>query len=202
MTGVILAGGVGRRLGKDKAKIELEGELLIERVLSKLRDSFEETLIITSVEKLKDYKRNFSRSNVKIFSDIFPNKGAIGGIYTGLRFSTSFYSFFFGCDMPFLNQSLIDYFKSISEGYDIVVAKLEYGFEPLHAIYSKRCIYYIENLIKNDNLRIFDFYNYVRVRTVQEYEIKKYDPQMLSFFNINTEEDLKEAIKIMKLLIK
>ncbi|MEW6455481.1 MAG: molybdenum cofactor guanylyltransferase [Acidobacteriota bacterium] len=202
MTGIILAGGEGKRFRKDKAEIKLNGELLIERIVSKLRKSFKEVLIITSEKKLKGYERNFSGSDVKIYPDIYSEKGAIGGIYSGLNFSSSYHSFFAGCDMPFLNLSLIEYFKNISEGNDVVVAKFKSGFEPLHAVYSKRCINYIEDLIKKDNLRIFDFFNEVKLRIVKEDEIRRYDPEKLSFFNINTEEDLNKAIKIQKLLNK
>lgn len=159
MTGIILAGGEGKRFGKDKTMIDLNGELLIKRIVSILRKSFEEVLIITSEKKLKIYERNLSELNVKIYPDVYSEKGAIGGIHSGLNFSYSYHSFFVGCDIPFLNLSLIEYFKEISEGNDVVVAMFESGFEPLHAVYSKRCISYIEDMIKKDNSRIFDFYN-------------------------------------------
>lgn len=200
MTAIILAGGEGKRFRKDKTMIELNGELLIERIVSTLRKSFEEVLIITSEEKLKLFERNFSGLNIKVYPDIYQKKGALGGIHSGLKFSPHFHSFFVGCDMPFLNSSLIEYFKEISYGNDVVVAMFESGFEPLHAVYSKRCISYIEDMIKKDNLRIFDFYNKVKLRIVREDEIKRYDPEKLSFFNINTEEELKKAIKIQRLL--
>lgn len=200
MTGIILTGGEGKRFGKDKTEIKLNGELLIERIVSTLRKSFGEVLIITTEKKLKIYERNLSGLNVKVYPDVFPEKGAIGGIHSGLIFSSNYHSFFVGCDMPFLNSSLIEYFKKISEGNDVVAAKFESGFEPLHAVYSKRCISYIEDMIKKDNLRIFDFYNKVKLRIVREDEIRRYDPEKLSFFNINTEEDLKEAIYILQRL--
>ncbi|MGQ9618290.1 MAG: molybdenum cofactor guanylyltransferase [Candidatus Aminicenantia bacterium] len=202
MTGIILAGGEGKRLGKDKALIKLNSELLVKRILSILRESFEEVLIITSEEKLKIFERNLSGLNVKICPDIYNKKGALGGIHTGLNFSSNFHSFFVGCDTPFLNFHLIEYFKEISDGNDVVVAKFNSKFETLHAVYSKKCIVYIEELIKKDNLRIFDFYDKVKLRIVDEIEVRRYDPKKLSFFNINTKEDLKKAIMIYRLLKK
>lgn len=200
MTGIILAGGEGKRLGKDKAAIMLNGELLVSKIVSTLKKVFKEVLIITSEEKLESYKSILSGQNIKIYPDIYQQKGALGGIHSGLKFSSSFHSFFAGCDMPFLNLSLIEYFKEISKAYDVVVAKLESRFEPLHAVYSKNCLPYIEDLIKKDNLRIFDFYDKVKLRIIGEDEIERYDSKKLSFFNINTVEDQKKAIRISKLL--
>jgi len=200
MTGVILAGGEGKRLGLDKTEIVIARELLIETIISKLRESFEEIVLITSKNKLKKYTSRFSHLNVKIYTDIFDEKGAIAGIHSGLYHSSNYHSFFVGCDMPFLNPSLIDYFKQISDSNDVVVAQCESGFEPLHAVYSKRCMSYLEKLIQSNNLRIYDFYDEVKLRIVKEDEIERHDPQKLCFFNINTEKSLHEAIKIQKSL--
>ena len=200
MTGVILAGGEGKRLGRDKTAIVIDRELLIETILSKLKESFEEILLITSKKKLKNYTSRFSHLNVKIYADIFDGKGSVAGVHSGLCHSSNYHSFFVGCDMPFLNPSLIEYFKQITEGNDVVVAQCASGFEPLHAVYSKKCMSYLEKLIQSNNLRIYDFYDEVKLRIVREDEIEKHGPQKLCFFNINTEEALHEAIKLQKSL--
>ncbi len=198
MTGVILAGGEGKRLGRDKTEIVIDRESLIEKIISKLEKSFEEILLITSVKKCTHYTDRFSHLKVKIHSDIYDGKGAIAGVHSGLHHSSHQHSFFVGCDMPFLNIPLIEYFKQLAVGNDVVVAQCEAGYEPLHAVYSKRCMIYLEKLMKKNNLRIYDFYDEVKTRIVREDEIGKYDPEKLSFFNINTEEALSEAIKIQK----
>jgi molybdopterin-guanine dinucleotide biosynthesis protein A len=200
MTGVILAGGEGKRLGRDKTEIVIEGALLIEGIVSKLRKSFEEILLITSKKKLQHCSSRFSHLDIKIYADIFDGTGSIAGVHSGLYHSSHSHAFFVGCDMPFLNLSLIDYFKQITDENDVVVAQCEAGFEPLHTIYSKRCMTYLEKLIQSKNLRIYDFYDEVKIRIVREDERERYDPLKICFFNINTEETLHEAIKIQNSL--
>jgi len=203
MTGVILAGGEGKRLGRDKTEIVLaREESVIETISSKLSTSFEELLMITSQKNYTHYAHRFAHLKVKIHTDIFDARGAIAGVHSGLHHALHQHSFFVGCDMPFLNLSLIDYFKQIVDGNDVVVAQCESGYEPLHAIYSKSCIPYLTKLIQNNNLRIYDFYPEVRTRIVQEDEVARYDPEKLSFFNINTRQALNEAHKIHKSLVK
>lgn len=201
MTGVILAGGEGKRLGSDKTEIVLaREESVMEMIISKMNASFEELLIITSESKKEHYKQRFSHLRVSIHADIFDVRGAIAGVHSGLYHASHHYSFFVGCDMPFLNFPLIDYFKQIAEGNDVVVAQSASGYEPLHAIYSKSCIPYLTKLIGDKNLRIYDFYPEVGTRIVLEDEVARYDPERLSFFNINTRQALHEAHQIYKSL--
>lgn len=200
MTGVILAGGEGRRLGSDKTEIVLARESLLETIITKLSTSFEEILIITSQKKQTPYADRFSWRGVKVYPDIFEARGAIAGVHSGLVHASYEYCFFAGCDMPFLNLSLIGYFKQLAPGNDAVVAQWAAGYEPLHAVYSKRCLSPVAGLIQGNNLRIYDFYPEVRLRTVQEEEITRFDPLKLSFFNINTQQALREAYTIHRSL--
>jgi len=203
MTGVILAGGEGKRLGRDKTEIVLaREESVIENIISKLSTSFEELLMITSQKNYSHYTHRFAHLKVQIHTDIFDGRGAIGGVHSGLHHASHHYAFFVGCDMPFLNLSLIDYFKQIADGNDAVVAQCESGYEPLHAIYSKVCIPYLTKLIRHNNLRIYDFYPDVRSRIVRDDEVRRYDPEKLSFFNINTRQALHEAHIIHQSLVK
>jgi molybdopterin-guanine dinucleotide biosynthesis protein A len=200
MTGVILAGGEGKRLGRDKTEIVIERESLIETIIAKLSTSFEELLVITSKKKYTHYAHRFAHLKVKVYTDIFDKRGSIAGVHSGLHHASHQHAFFVGCDMPFLNLFLIDYFKQLADGNDVVVAQCVSGYEPLHAIYSKRCMGYLEKLMQSNNLRIYDFYDEVKLHIVGEEEIESYDPGKLSFFNINTEQALYEALKIQQFL--
>ena len=142
----------------------------------------------------------YTSLNCKIYSDIIPGKDSLGGIYTGLKISSSAYNFFFACDMPFLNESFIRYMTGLTEGSDIVIPRSSKGFEPLHAIYSKACIPYIERQIEQDNLRILDFFPHVRVREIGISEISVHDPKETTFLNLNTEEDILKARAFEKTL--
>ncbi|UCD83205.1 MAG: molybdenum cofactor guanylyltransferase [Deltaproteobacteria bacterium] len=191
MTGIILAGGKSTRLKQDKAFVEIGGKKVIEKIIYVLSSLFEENVIVIG------YPDNtYENLGAKVVTDLIPGKDSLGGIYTGLHSSSYHHSFIVACDMPFINRELIKYLKSVVDDYDVVVPKVSSHFEPLHAIYSKGCLKHIEKLINEDNLRILDFYQQVRVRTVSDQEIRRFDPRMRSFFNVNTQNDLKEALAI------
>ncbi len=192
VTSIILAGGKSRRLGRNKA-LETIGDIsLIEQTIERLKPLTGQILVVTSQEQFNlpvDGK-------AEILVDLYPNKGPIGGIYTGLVASQSPHSFVVACDMPFLNQALLNYMKQCSANFDIVVPRLEGRVEPLHAMYSKDCLAHIEYLIKLDMLSILQLFDLVKVRYIEAEEINRFDPEHLSFFNVNTKYDLEKARKL------
>lgn len=190
-TGIILSGGKSLRMGKNKAFIEIEGLPMIERILNLFKKIFNEILVITN-----DKNQFVHLDNVKIFNDLIPYKGALGGLYTGLFYSSYEYSFCVGCDMPFLNESLIKFLIKKINGEDIIVPKTEKGLEPLHAIYSKRCLSIIKSMIDSGKSRIIDIYPLLKIKIIEEREFIDLDPEKKSFLNINTPEEL-EQIKRM-----
>ncbi|MFC2032541.1 molybdenum cofactor guanylyltransferase, partial [Chloroflexota bacterium] len=129
-------------------------------------------------------------------TDIYPGKGSLGGVYTGLTASDSFYNLVIACDMPFLNQSLLKYMMQLSVDFDVVVPRLGNMVEPLHAVYSKACLMPIESMLKQGKLSVFKLFTQVKVRYVEAEEIDRFDPEHLSFFNINTKADLERAKKL------
>jgi molybdopterin-guanine dinucleotide biosynthesis protein A len=186
---IVLAGGKSTRLGRNKIAEIIGGQSLLERVISILSHLNTEIIIVTakdsSLPELTQYQ------DLKFVSDIFPGKGSIGGMYSGLRASKSFYNLVVACDMPFLNLNLIRYMMSITQGYDAVVPRLTGDIcEPLHAIYSKNCIPGLENMIKGKVLKIIELFSLVNVKYLEQKEIDLFDPKHISFFNINTEADL------------
>lgn len=134
---------------------------------------------------------------LRVVSDVYPNKGPLGGIYTGLKASDSFYNLVVACDMPFLNQSLLRYMTRISAGFDLVVPRLGDLVEPLHAVYSRRCLAPAESLLKQDDLSLRQLFTLVKVRYVEAEEIDRFDPEHLSFFNINDEADMDRARRLV-----
>ena len=193
---IVLAGGKGLRLGHEKALETVGNKSLIQWVVLSLSFFTGDIIITTSTEQppfpLVDYPR------VKMVSDTYPDKGPLGGVHTGLAASDSFYNFVVACDMPFLNQALLDYMVQGSAGFDVVIPRLGDMIEPLHAVYSKRCLTPIEHLLKQGTLSVRELFALVRVRYVEAVEIDRFDPEHLSFFNINTEAELKMAREIAR----
>ncbi len=136
--------------------------------------------------------------NAKILVDLYPDKGPLGGIYTGLLASESSHSLVVACDMPFLNTELLRYMVGLCQDFDVVVPQVgERKLEPLHAIYSKSCLDSMKTLLEHNQLKIDRFFNTVNVRYIERAECQKFDPELLTFFNINSQTDLKQAIKLV-----
>jgi molybdopterin-guanine dinucleotide biosynthesis protein A len=194
ISAVILAGGKSKRFGKNKAFLKIGGRILIDQIVEKTGRLSNEIIVVTNILKKFDYlPKKFDYLNIKLIKDIIPYKGALGGIYSGLLFAENNSIFVVACDMPFLNIPLLKYIISFCQDYDVVIPKINNFFEPLHAIYSKKCLKPIKKLIDENNLKIIDFFKGVDVKFIDKNEIEEFDPDLLSIFNINTLEDLKIA---------
>ncbi len=191
---IILAGGKSIRFGHDKILERIGNTSLIEQVISHVASISREIIIVTA--KGRTFARLAKRPGVKIVDDIFPGQGSLGGIYTGLVKSESFYNLVVAADMPFLNGSLLQYMIKVADGYDFVLPRVNDWYEPLHAIYSRNCIDPINTILKQGKKVIVELFDYVKVRFIEAKEIDKFDPKHLSFFNINTREDMERAKEI------
>ena len=191
---IILAGGKSLRFGHDKVLERVGKTSLLEQVISRI-DSLSKDIIIVTAKK-RTFAPLANHPKVKMVSDIFPGQGSLGGIYTGLVKSGSFYNLVIAADMPFLNEPLLRYMIEVSNGFDFVLPRVKNLYEPLHAIYSKNCIAPIESILKQGKKVIIELFDHVKVRYVEDEEVDRFDPQHLGFFNINTKEDLELARKI------
>ncbi len=189
ITGIVLAGGKSNRYGRNKALVEMDGIRLIERVIGVVEPIFEHLLIITNTPQ------DYAYLKLPMVEDLIKGLGPLGGIFTGLQTISDEAGFFVACDMPFLNGELIHHMADVMEDFDAVVPKVDWKIETLHAIYTKRCIPTIKELIDNRDYQIFNFFQKVRVRYLSESEIRGFDPEMRSFFNINRPEELLNATK-------
>jgi molybdenum cofactor guanylyltransferase len=184
MTGVILSGGKNRRMGENKAFLRVNGELLIDRTVRLFQAVFKEVIIVTSSPL------DYLDQEANIVTDILPEKGPLGGIYTGLFYAREEYAFIAACDMPFLNRAFLEYMVRQTEGYDIIVPSLPEGFQPLHAIYARRCLPVIRGLLDRERLKITGFYPGHRLLTISPEVIHSFDPEGRMFINVNTPEEL------------
>jgi molybdopterin-guanine dinucleotide biosynthesis protein A len=194
ISSIILAGGKSLRLGYDKVLERVGKTSILEQVISRIDSLSKDIIIVTAKERT--FAPLAGHPKVKIVSDIFPGQGSLGGIYTGLKKSSSFYNLVVAADMPFLNESLLRYIIEVSDGFDFVLPKVDNLYEPLHAVYSKNCVTPIETILGQGKKVIIELFNYVKVRYIGAEEIDRFDPQHRSYFNINTKEDLELARKI------
>lgn len=189
----IIAGGRSRRMGRDKAFVELGGKPLIEHVISRSADLGQtETILITNKPA------QYARLGLPMYRDILPDKGSLGGIYTALVHARSPDVLVLACDMPFVNMDLLRFMTSmISDDIDIIVPRVEGYPQGLHAIYKKTCIEPIARQLATDRLKIIRFYGQMRLRYLDETDYAAFDPQGRSFANLNTPEELAEAERLL-----
>jgi len=195
ITSIVLAGGKGRRLGKDKLLEVVGGRPLLQRVIDSLAPVSRRILVVTAQGQTAPSIRALQTS-VETVRDVYPGKGALGGIYTGLSAMDSRYGLVVAGDMPFLNSDLLRHLVSLSTDFDVVMPRVGGDIEPLHAVYSQACLPAIREELERSQLQIRVFLEKVRVRYVGEAEIDRFDPRHLSFFNVNTPEDLMKAQEI------
>lgn len=187
-SGIVLTGGKSLRMGCNKASLTIENKSLLERVISSIDALCNEIIIVSS--PVNNLQKPGCNSKVRIVNDIYPDKGPLAGIHAGLSASNSERSLVVACDMPFLQQDLLRYMIGISAEYDAVIPRIGDFTEPLHAIYNKNCLAVIDELLNRGIRKISELFSLVKVRYLDEQEIHQYDPEGVSFFNINTKREL------------
>ncbi|MDY7041213.1 MAG: molybdenum cofactor guanylyltransferase [Chloroflexota bacterium] len=187
---IVLAGGKSARLKTDKAFLEVDGQRLIERVVERVATIGDEVLLVTNSPE------EFAYLGLSVVRDVQPGQGTLGGLYSGLLAARNEYGLVVACDMPFLDLRLLRYMILLAPGQDVVIPRIGDMLEPLHAIYSRNCLGSIERVLARGGRRVIEFFPDVRVRYVDQQEVDILDPMHLSFFNINTPEDLDRARKL------
>ncbi len=194
--GIILAGGKGSRLGREKCGLEIAGITLLQRVVDSLEPIAGEILIVVKAAGGQPPSLA-SRAGLRVVEDKVSGKGPLAGIAAGLAGSTYKLNLVVACDQPLLNRGLLEYLVSAADGYEAVIPRIGDKLEPLQGVYSRDCIDAIENLLSEDKRKIDNLFSLVRTRFIEAEEIERFDPQHLSFFNINTQADLEKAEKLL-----
>jgi len=185
ISAVVLAGGRSRRLGTDKALLELDGQGLLSRAVRKLATLSDDLVVVTNMPEAYEHLA----LGVRFVPDERPGQGALMGIYSGLRASAHEHAVVVACDMPFFSVPLLRHMRQESAGCDVVIPRLGELLEPLHAIYGKRCLPFMADALDRGRRRIVTFFDSVRVCYVRESTIDRFDPLHASFLNVNTAAD-------------
>ncbi|MCI0556152.1 MAG: molybdenum cofactor guanylyltransferase [Anaerolineae bacterium] len=189
----IQAGGQSSRMGEDKALKTFLGRPLIQRVIERLTPIADEIIVTTN--RLEDYLF----LNLRLISDLKPGRGALGGLYTAIASAAHPIVAVVACDMPFASATLIETASRllVEEESDVVIAKNEEGYEPLHAVYRREtCMPAIESAIDADQWKVIAWFPHVKVRVLTPEEMKQADPSGLAFWNVNTPEEFAKAEQI------
>jgi len=180
----ILAGGQSSRMGQDKAFLEVGGRRVIDRVLEVVAPLTGDLFISTNTPEL------YREFGLRLVPDVYPDKAALGGIYSVIRAARHGRVLVVACDMPFLNRRLLDRLIELAPAADVVIPLIDPPQpETLHAVYSKSCLPAIEPRLLANRLRISGFFEEVSVHYVTREEVARLDPRFYSFINMNTPEE-------------
>ncbi len=191
MATIILGGGLSTRMGSDKASLAAGGCTMIASLATKFAQKIGPVIVV-----LRPGQELVTEHTTTIY-DLYPGVGPLGGLHAGLLASPDDTNFVIACDMPFADPELAGYILSALAGYDAAVPMLARGPEPLHCAYHKSCLPVIESCIASGRLRMRDALDRLNVLYIPENELKKRDPDMCSFVNINTPQDYIEAIELL-----
>jgi molybdopterin-guanine dinucleotide biosynthesis protein A len=190
---VIQAGGQSSRMGKNKALLLFNGQLLIRRILQRLLPIANEILIISNQPD------DLFFLGYPIFPDLLPGQGVLGGLYTALFYAQSPAVAIIAVDMPFTSLQLLQWQLDLltTGNTDVVIPSSHDGLEPFHAIYRRdTCIEAVKQALDVGQKRMISWFQNVNVRVLSENEVRSIDPSGKTFINVNTPEDLAQAEKL------
>jgi molybdopterin-guanine dinucleotide biosynthesis protein A len=192
ITVVIQAGGMSARMGEDKALKPFLGRPLIQRVIDRLTPIADELIVTTN------RPTEYEFLGLRLVPDLKPGRGALGGLYTAIASATFPLVAVVACDMPFASPMLFEgaLRLMVEEEADVVIAKTDEGYEPIHALYRREtCLPAIESAIDADQWKVISWFPKVKVRVLTSDEVNSFDPSGLCFWNLNTPEEFVEAEK-------
>ena len=192
-SGVILAGGLATRYGgENKAFLKVGGMQILDRLFDLFSELFDEIILVTN------RPRDFLEWDALIVTDVFPVRSSLTGIHAGLFYASHPFAFFSACDTPFLKRDIIETVLSeIEPGADLVLPRTSAGFEPLCAAYSRRCLKPAEDHLRANKYKIHLALKDCRIKTIPEDRLRAKDPGLVSFFNVNTPQDLARAEQML-----
>ncbi len=187
--GVILAGGLNSRFsGCNKAFIDIGERRIIDNIYGVFKPVFDEIILVTN------QPMDYLGWDVTIVTDVYPVRSSLTGIYSGLFYAKNPFIFVSACDTPFLKKEMVETVVSaIEPGAAVVVPQTANGTEQLCAAYSKTCLSLMERQIREEIFQIKHMFRKVRVKKIPEPILREIDPELVSFFNINTREDYAKA---------
>jgi len=195
---VILAGGLSTRYGgENKAFLRVGGMRILDRLFAVYGELFDEIILVTN------NPGEFLEWDALIVTDVFPVRSSLTGIHAGLFYARHPFAFFSACDTPFLKKELVEtVLDSLEPGIDLVIPQTSAGLEPLCAAYSQRCLKAAEEHILQNKFKIQMALSGKRIKKIPEDVLRQKDPELRSFFNVNSPEDLARAERFVKSEIK
>ena len=185
--GVILSGGKSSRMGTNKSLLKIQGQPVIERILTELKSCSNEVMVVANQPD------SYRFLGVKQAKDRYLDKGPLAGLETALYHSDGEIFMFAACDMPFISRDVYQYLLKQLNHYDAVVPIYDNRMHPIAGIYKKSVLPVIQAQIGKNDLRVKSFFEYIHVNYVRNFA--GIDDALLQkhFFNMNHPAQYEEA---------
>ena len=193
---IILAGGRSSRMGSPKAQLKFGGQTILERIISELRTSFDDIIIVAAPSGLVGGSASDQR-NLTIVRDEREYQGPLSALASGLRTIRNDAAFVCSCDLPLLNSHVAQSLCAMLDKQDAVIPEIAGLAQPLHAVYRNRCVAPIDAMVARGERRLTRIVDSLSVRRVDETELRSIDPELHSFLNVNTPEDYQRALRLL-----
>jgi len=193
---VVLAGGFSKRFGQDKCLIDLVGKPLVLHVVDRVSSVVDEKVVVVGSSALREKLSNVFKSKISVIVDRYEGQSPLVGALTGFESVDAEYSLLLPCDTPFVSAEIVALLLDLCVNRDAVIPRWPNGYmEPLQAVYcTKSAIEAAKKALDEGKRDLLSMINYLYgVRYVSTLVLRQLDPKLLTFFNVNTVEDLKRA---------
>lgn len=190
LSAAVLTGGQSSRMGTDKALLLIDGSPVLEHILRRLRGVASDIIVAGD-------RPGYHRFGVPVYADRFPGAGPLAGLETALHHAMHESVLVVGCDMPFLHDGLLQAMAARPfDGDALVPFRIVDGHarpEPLHAIYRKQCLPLVAELLAGGRRSMQRLLDELQVTRLDEEWLRRHDPALTSFTNVNTPEEARRA---------
>lgn len=198
---VILAGGVSSRFGQDKGLLSLTGKPLVRHVLDRIGKIANEKIVVVSSQSQAEIYEKVLKSEARVYVDKEKLQGPVVGALTGFENTECEYSLLLPCDTPFISRDVLSLMLELCVNKNAAIPRWPNCYiEPLQAAYAiESALETARELLKESKTDMQLMVNRLRnVRYVSTLVLQQLDPELNTFFNINTPLDLKKAENILK----
>lgn len=186
--GVVLAGGLSTRMGRPKAALLVDGVPLVQRVVDRLRQAFDEVWVVAAAGQ------SLPPTDAPVARDARSASGPLGGLEAALSAAASDAVFAVSCDLPSLQPALARRMVELSRGFDAAIPRWDGRLHPLLGVYGRSLLPQVRALLDAGRLRPVFLLEHGRTRIVEDTELRPADPAGLSFRNVNTPDELAAAL--------
>lgn len=195
--GIILAGGRNTRMeGLPKGQLRIAGKSFLDRIAAAVGTCTGELILVTREPAV------YHDWPYRIVEDVFKVHSPLSGIHAGLLHMDAEVAFVSSCDTPFLHPAVVRMLMDQADDTsEIVVPTSGTYFQPLCAVYTKACMRLIERQLSRGDPKVDHLFDEARVKSIAYEQLQSVDPQLNSFFNVNTPSDMAAAMEMIDDLV-